>query len=177
MTSCQVQINRNHHKLYLIVAEGTRKEPRSISSRPWPLWYTWDVFSCYFLLARCMWRKPSYICLITHHNSGMLMSRLRSTATGGLVLTLAVWCYTHISGNVICNHAPHETCEFPCDCRFSNIVFLAFIKHHLVVSTSKTFVSFVSISDDCRRIPWLTGFQFFGFETNLSSCIALWRFC
>jgi len=41
MTSCQVQINRNHHKLYLIVAEGTRKEPRSISSRPWPLWYTW----------------------------------------------------------------------------------------------------------------------------------------
>ena len=60
---------------------------------------------------------------------------------------------THISGNVICHHAPHETCEFPCDCRFSDIVFLAFIKHHLVVSTSKTFVSFVSINDDCRRIP------------------------
>ena len=34
---CQVQINRNHHKLYLVVSEGTRKEPRSISSRPWPL--------------------------------------------------------------------------------------------------------------------------------------------
>ena len=36
------------------------------------------------LLARCMWRKPSYICLSTHHNSGMMMSRLRSTA-------LAAW--------------------------------------------------------------------------------------
>ena len=34
---CQVQINRNHHKLYLAVSEDTRKEPRSISSRPWPL--------------------------------------------------------------------------------------------------------------------------------------------
>ncbi len=34
---CQVQINRNHHKLYLVVSEGTRKEPRSTSSRPWPL--------------------------------------------------------------------------------------------------------------------------------------------
>ena len=34
---CQVQINGNHHKLYLVVSEGTRKEPRSISSRPWPL--------------------------------------------------------------------------------------------------------------------------------------------
>ena len=27
------------------------------------------------LLARCMWRKPSYICLITHYNSGLMMSR------------------------------------------------------------------------------------------------------
>ena len=122
-----------------------------------------------------MWRKPSYICLITRHNSRMMMSRLRGTAIGGLVLTVVAWCYTRISGNVICHHAPHETCEFPCNCRFSYIVFLTFIKHHLVVSTSKTFVSFVSISDNCRRIPWLTGFQFFGFETNLSSCIALWR--
>jgi hypothetical protein len=32
------------------------------------------------LLARCMWRKPSYICLITHHNSGMMMSRLQMQA-------------------------------------------------------------------------------------------------
>jgi hypothetical protein len=38
------------------------------------------------LLARCMWRKPSYICLITRYNSGMVMSRLRSTAEGGLAL-------------------------------------------------------------------------------------------
>jgi hypothetical protein len=33
-----------------------------------------------------MWRKPSYICLITRYNSGMVMSRLRSTAEGGLAL-------------------------------------------------------------------------------------------
>ena len=46
MTSCQVQINRNHHKLYLSVAEGTWKEPRSIrregadiflDSSKWPI--------------------------------------------------------------------------------------------------------------------------------------------
>ena len=30
------------------------------------------------LLARCMWRKPPYICLITHYNSGMMMSRLHA---------------------------------------------------------------------------------------------------
>ena len=48
------------------------------------------------LLARCVWRKPSYICLITHPNSGMMMSRLRSTASGGPTLILAARCYTCI---------------------------------------------------------------------------------
>jgi len=127
MTSCQAQITRNHHKLYLIVSEGTQRELRGISSRLWPLWYTWigylqvngppraspsknvdHRYLCQhssivngsnlemaealsrclqlllWLLAGCMWRKPSYICLSTHHNSGMMMSRLRSTA-------LAAW--------------------------------------------------------------------------------------
>ena len=30
------------------------------------------------LLVRCMWRKPPYSCLITHYNSGMMMSRLHA---------------------------------------------------------------------------------------------------
>jgi hypothetical protein len=33
-----------------------------------------------YLFARCMWRKPSYICLITHYNSGMMISRLQMQA-------------------------------------------------------------------------------------------------
>lgn len=48
------------------------------------------------LLVRCMWRKPPYSCLITHYNSGMMMSRLQSTAIGGLVLISSARCYTCI---------------------------------------------------------------------------------
>ena len=34
---CQGVLNKNHYKLYSIVSEGIQKEPRSISSRHWPL--------------------------------------------------------------------------------------------------------------------------------------------
>ena len=34
---CQGVLSKNHYKLYSIVSEGIQKEPRSISSRHWPL--------------------------------------------------------------------------------------------------------------------------------------------
>jgi len=41
MTSCQEKTYRESPQTYLIVTEGIWKEPRGISSRHWPLWYTW----------------------------------------------------------------------------------------------------------------------------------------
>mgnify|MGYP006959236305 CR=1 FL=1 len=118
-----------------------------------------DVFSCYF----SYWPD---VCGASHLTSAWLPAITAGWWCQGCEAPLAAawsWYRQHdvipVSGDMISHHAPHETCEFPCNCRFSDIVFLAFIKHHLVVSTSKTFVSFVSINDDCRRIPWLTGFQ------------------
>ncbi len=137
MTSCQVQINRNHQKHLF----NCLKAPKRASEYQFPALATliyvdwlptgqWSAVSSivysrgsqislcqhsYFvdssnlemaealsgclqllllLLARCMWRKPSYI-RDYHHNSGMMMSRLRSTASGGPALILAARCYTY----------------------------------------------------------------------------------
>ena len=48
------------------------------------------------LLARCVWRKPSYICLITHPNSGDDDVKAAKHAIGGPALILAARCYTCI---------------------------------------------------------------------------------
>ena len=54
------------------------------------------------LVVTCRWkrRKPAYNGLIAHHHSGMAGSRLRSTATGGLALTLTFFpvCYMMMKG-------------------------------------------------------------------------------
>ncbi|MDE6903334.1 MAG: hypothetical protein K2P76_00010 [Lachnospiraceae bacterium] len=47
-----------------------------------------------WLLARCMWRKPSYICLITRYSSGMAMSRACRRRRCLAPLTLTARCCT-----------------------------------------------------------------------------------
>ena len=60
------------------------------------------------LVVTCRWkrRKPAYNGLIAHYHSGMAGSRLRSTATGSLALTLTTRCDN--SGDIAGDHAPHE---------------------------------------------------------------------
>ena len=139
MTSCQVQINRNHQKHLFNCLKAPKRNPGFHFSALTTLIYVdwlptgqWSAVSSivysrgsqislcqhsYFvdssnlemaealsgclqllllLLVRCMWRKPPYSCLITHYNSGMMMSRLQSTAIGGLVLISSARCYTCI---------------------------------------------------------------------------------
>ena len=85
------------------------------------------------LVVTCRWirRKPAYNGLITHYLSGMAGSRLRSTATGGLALTLTALCDT--STDIAGDHAPHEAGKFPGNSSFCHIGFLVVFKNHAVV--------------------------------------------
>ena len=81
----------------------------------------------------CRWkrRKPAYNGLIAHHHSGMAGSRLRSTATGGLALTLTARCDT--SGDIAGDHTPHEAGKFPGNSSFCYIRLLVIFKDHAIV--------------------------------------------
>ena len=80
------------------------------------------------LVVMCRWkrRKPAYNGLIAHHHSGMAGARLRSTATGGLALTLTARCDT--SPDIAGDHAPHEAGKFPGNSSFATLVFLLFLR-------------------------------------------------
>jgi hypothetical protein len=44
-----------------------------------------------YLSARCMWRKPSYICLITRYNSGMMMFKAANASGACYAPPKAAW--------------------------------------------------------------------------------------
>ena len=79
------------------------------------------------LVVTCRWRrrKPAFNGLGARNHNGMAVSRLRSTAAGGLALTLAARCDTscHVTGY----HTPHEAGKFTgysCLCHISLLVVL-----------------------------------------------------
>jgi hypothetical protein len=55
---------------------------------------------------RCQRRKPAYNDLGARYHNGMAVSRLRSTAVGGMALMLTAQC--DISCDITGEHAPHE---------------------------------------------------------------------
>ena len=120
---------------------------------------------------RCGRRKPAYNGLGAHFHSGVAVSRLRSTAAGGLALTLTARCDTsfHVAGY----HAPHKAGEFPCDSCFSDIGSLVVFENHAIVFPPQSLVRFICIGDDLRSVAILTSLECLGLETDLSSTVTL----
>ena len=73
------------------------------------------------------------------------------------------------------HHSPDKTGKFTGDSSSGNVVRTG--EADPLEFAFEPFVSFVGVSDHCRFIPLLSGFQRHGFSSDLTSSVTLCGFC